>query len=70
MKTIKRILPALVAGVLMSGLGTAVAETRITYKSAKAGSSYYQMGVELAQAMKAGSNGNIIVTVEESQGSV
>ena len=28
------------------------------------------MAVQIAQAMKAGSNGNIIVTVEESQGSV
>jgi len=46
------------------------AETRITYKSAKTSSSYYQMAVQIAQAMKAGSNGNIIVTVEESQGSV
>lgn len=48
----------------------AFAETRITYKSAKTGSSYYQMGVQLAEAMKAGTNGDIIVTVEESQGSV
>ncbi|WP_346910436.1 TAXI family TRAP transporter solute-binding subunit [uncultured Roseibium sp.] len=48
----------------------ASAETRITYKSAKTGSSYYQMGVEIAEAMKAGSKGDIIVTVEESQGSV
>ena len=48
----------------------ATAETRITYKSAKSTSSYYQMGVEIAEAMKAGSGGNIIVTVEESQGSV
>lgn len=48
----------------------ASAETRITYKSAKTGSSYYQMGVEIAEAMKAGSKGEIIVTVEESQGSV
>lgn len=46
------------------------AETRITYKSAKSTSSYYQMGVQIAEAMKAGSNGEIIVTVEESQGSV
>ncbi len=46
------------------------AETRITYKSAKSSSSYYQMGVQIAEAMKAGSNGDIIVTVEESQGSV
>ncbi|MCY0096028.1 TAXI family TRAP transporter solute-binding subunit [Hoeflea ulvae] len=49
---------------------SALAETRITYKSAKTGSSYYQMGVQLAEAMKAGTNGDIIVTVEESQGSV
>ncbi|MFC3614163.1 TAXI family TRAP transporter solute-binding subunit [Lutimaribacter marinistellae] len=46
----------------------AVAETRVTYKSAKSTSSYYQMGVQIAEAMKAGSD--IIVTVEESQGSV
>lgn len=57
--------------VLASTLTTAaVAETRITYKSAKSTSSYYQMGVQIAEAMKAGSNGDIIVTVEESQGSV
>ena len=50
--------------------GFASAETRITYKSAKSTSSYYQMAVQIAEAMKAGSNGDIIVTVEESQGSV
>ncbi|MEX5728741.1 TRAP transporter TAXI family solute receptor [Rhodovulum iodosum] len=48
----------------------AMAETRVTYKSAKSTSSYYQMGVQIAEAMKAGSGGEIIVTVEESQGSV
>lgn len=57
---------------LTLALGTfqAHAETRITYKSAKSGSSYYQMGVQIAEAIKAGSNGDMIVTVEESQGSV
>lgn len=45
-------------------------ETRITYKSAKTTSSYYQMAVQIAQTMKKSSNGEIIVTVEESQGSV
>jgi TRAP transporter TAXI family solute receptor len=49
---------------------TVQAETRVTYKSAKTSSSYYQMGVQIAEAMKAGSKGGIIVTVEESQGSV
>ena len=50
--------------------GNAFAETRVTYKSAKSTSSYYQMAVQIAEAMKAGSDGEIIVTVEESQGSV
>lgn len=60
-------------GIAAIGLmmATAVlAETRITYKSAKTTSSYYQMAVQIAEAMKAGSDGAIIVTVEESQGSV
>lgn len=48
----------------------AAAETRITYKSAKSTSSYYQMGVQIAEAVKSGTDGDIIVTVEESQGSV
>lgn len=60
-------LACLTAGLVAS---TAQAETRITYKSAKAGTSYYQMGVQIAEAMKAGSDGDIIVTVEEGQGSV
>ena len=43
---------------------TVQAETRVTYKSAKSTSSYYQMGVQLATAMKAGTDGDIIdVTV-------
>lgn len=59
---------ALTAAILAAG--GAAAETRVTYKSAKSASSYYQMAVQIAEAMKAGSNGAIIVTVEESQGSV
>ncbi|MFK7858188.1 MAG: TAXI family TRAP transporter solute-binding subunit [Granulosicoccus sp.] len=58
----------LTSAVAVSTLASA--ETRITYKSAKSTSSYYQMGVQISEAMKAGSNGDIIVTVEESQGSV
>ena len=50
--------------------GLAQAQDRITYKSAKSTSSYYQMGVQIAEAMKAGTEGGIVVTVEESQGSV
>ncbi|MBE0625672.1 MAG: TAXI family TRAP transporter solute-binding subunit [Burkholderiales bacterium] len=67
---LKLILSAGMACALFAHGLSAAAQTRITYKSAKAGSSYYQMAVEIAQAMKAGSEGKIIVTVEESQGSV
>ncbi len=59
---------ALTAAATLSA--TVNAETRVTYKSAKSTSSYYQMGVQLAEAVKKGSGGNIILTVEESQGSV
>ena len=48
----------------------AQAETRITYKSAKTGTSYYQMGVQISEAVKEASDSDIIVTNEESQGSV
>ncbi|WP_425093437.1 TAXI family TRAP transporter solute-binding subunit [Tropicimonas sp. S265A] len=48
----------------------AQAQERVTYKSAKSTSSYYQMGVQIAEAMKEGTGGDILVTLEESQGSV
>lgn len=64
------IVAALAAGTLGALAGTASAETRVTLKSAKAGSSYYQMAVQLAEAVRAGTDGEISITVEESQGSV
>ena len=66
----KLLLTFALAGMGVSLAFGAQAETRITYKSAKSTSSYYQMAVQIAEAMKAGSDGGIIVTVEESQGSV
>ncbi|MFC2992595.1 MULTISPECIES: TAXI family TRAP transporter solute-binding subunit [Halomonas] len=55
-------------------IGTAAfqaqAETRVTYKSASAGTAYYQMGVELSEAIRQGSDGEVVLTLEESQGSV
>ena len=68
MTFLKAVAAAATAVALMAP--SAWAETRITYKSAKTGSSYYQMGVEIAEAMKAGTDGDVIVTIEESQGSV
>lgn len=61
---------ALTAALAVATFVPAQAETRVTYKSAKSTSSYYQMAVQIAEAIKAGSDGGIIVTVEESQGSV
>ena len=67
MKVLKFAISAL---ALLGLVGIAAADTKITYKSAKSTSSYYQMAVEIAEAMKQGSGGAVIVTVEESQGSV
>jgi len=67
MKRLKMIGLAAIGLIMISAVS---AETRVTYKSAKTTSSYYQMAVQIAEAMKAGSSGDIIVTVEESQGSV
>ncbi|MCP5264500.1 MAG: TAXI family TRAP transporter solute-binding subunit [Burkholderiaceae bacterium] len=58
------------AAVATASLQPAYGETRVTYKSAKAASSYYQMAVQIAEAAKIGSGGQVLVTVEESQGSV
>ncbi|MFN3987763.1 MAG: TAXI family TRAP transporter solute-binding subunit [Rhodocyclaceae bacterium] len=64
----------LLALALATSLGfataTAQADTRVTLKAAKAGSSYYVMMVQLGEMMKKESGGKILPTVEESQGSV
>ena len=58
---------AAAAFMIFGGIKT---DTKVTYKSAKSTSSYYQMGVQISEAMKKSSEGTIFVTVEESQGSV
>ena len=68
---ILRTLGVIAAGMMaLSVANAAQAETRVTLKSAKAASSYYQMAAQFGEAMKTGTDGDIIVTVEESQGSV
>ncbi len=69
-RLIKSALSAAIGLAALSMATGATAQTRITYKSAKSTSSYYQMAVEISQAVKAGSAGKMSVTVEESQGSV
>lgn len=64
-------LKALIAATSLALMSTsAIAQERITYKSAKTASSYYQMGVQISEAMRSATDGDVIVTVEESQGSV
>jgi uncharacterized protein len=48
----------------------AEAETRVTLKSASSTSSYYVMMVQLGEMLQSQSDGEILPTVEESQGSV
>lgn len=60
----------LLAAAMIVPATQAISETRVTYKSAKSTSSYYQMAVQIAEGVKQGSKGYITVTVEESQGSV
>ncbi len=50
--------------------GPALAGTRVTFKSARAGSSYYRMSVEIAEAVRRATDGDIMGTVDESRGSV
>lgn len=58
---------ALAVGIAAGG---AEAQTRLTLKSAAAGSSYYTMMVQLSEVLRAATNGQLSATVEESQGSV
>ena len=60
----------LISFISLIGVSTSFAETRITYKSAKSTSSYYQMAVQIADTIKKSTNGDMILTIEESQGSV
>src|SRR5690554_3529362 len=66
----RRLLAVTTAVLLGATALSAQAETRVTYKSASAGTAYYQMGVELSEAIRHGTEGEIVLTLEESQGSV
>ena len=67
----KRIATLAAATLLaLPAFSTATAAERVTFKAAKTGSSYYQMSVQIAEAIKAATGGEVSVTVEESQGSV
>lgn len=70
-RTLRGLTAAVLAVFMAGAISTATtAETRLTYKSAKSTSSYYQMAVQVAEAVKDATDGEIVLTVEESQGSV
>lgn len=68
----RRLIAAAAVALLAMGVteSPAAAQTRVTLKSATAGSSYYLMMVQLGEALKTASNGELSPTIEESQGSV
>jgi hypothetical protein len=45
-------------------------EERVTYKAAKSSSSYYQMAVQVGENIAQATNKEVMLTIEESQGSV
>ena len=65
----RHILAGLMAAAMLAA-PQAEAQTRVTYKSASAGTSYYQMGVQIAEAVGRAAPDALNVTIEESQGSV
>jgi len=58
------------AAVLLTTVPLAHAQTRVTIKSAAASSSYYVAIVQIGEALREATNGQIVATIEESQGSV
>ncbi|MBM3572395.1 MAG: TAXI family TRAP transporter solute-binding subunit, partial [Alphaproteobacteria bacterium] len=56
--------------IAAAGAPTAAAQTRVTLKSAATNTAYYHMTVQIAEALKSATQGQIQATVEESQGSV
>ena len=66
--TLSKLLP--LAGLALLTLHAQAADTRITYKSAKSTSSYYQMAVQVGEQVNKATKGALVLTIEESQGSV
>jgi len=59
-----------IIGLTLLTLNLNAADTRITYKSAKSTSSYYQMAVQVGENVNKATKGKLVLTIEESQGSV
>ena len=64
--------PLVVAAVIsLAAQATALADSvSVSLKSAMQDSAYHQMGEQIAAAVKTGSNGELVLTVEDSEGAV
>lgn len=51
-------------------LSATAGDERITFKAAKSSSSYYQMAVQVGESISQATNKEVMMTIEESQGSV
>ncbi|MDD3344413.1 MAG: TAXI family TRAP transporter solute-binding subunit [Sulfurospirillaceae bacterium] len=51
-------------------LSASASDERVTLKAAKSSSSYYQMAVQIGESIAAATNKSVMMTIEESQGSV
>lgn len=60
----------LISALALFTLNAQAGDTRITYKSAKSTSSYYQMAVQIGENVNKATGGALVLTIEESQGSV
>ncbi|MDD2383565.1 MAG: TAXI family TRAP transporter solute-binding subunit [Sulfurospirillaceae bacterium] len=51
-------------------LSASASDERVTFKAAKSSSSYYQMAVQVGESISQATNKAVMMTIEESQGSV
>lgn len=51
-------------------LSASASDERVTFKAAKSSSSYYQMAVQVGESISQATNKTVMMTIEESQGSV
>lgn len=51
-------------------LSASASDERVTFKAAKSSSSYYQMAVQVGEGISQATNKEVMLTIEESQGSV
>lgn len=68
MTKISKSLIALIACSL--AMNVSAAQERVTYKAAKSSSSYYQMAVQVGENISQATDKSVMLTIEESQGSV